>query len=259
MLRANRRAALDVLVHHAAHRQGSKILGGKTFLLGGSTDLTQEAPGIVSGDLSAIAASRTPWWARPLVYPPPAVALMRDWDAKVSACIERARSVDIRCVTGTPSWLIILFDRHAAERGVRPSAPALYPNLELIVHGGVNFAPYRDRFESFLADSHAELREVYPASEGFIAVADEGPMDGLRLLTDNGLFFEFVPIDDLDSSSPRRLWLADVDLGVDYAILVTSCAGLWAYGPLHVTPAATTHRHRTDDLHDVGLRRASDR
>jgi hypothetical protein len=229
MLRANRRAALDVLVHHVTHRAESRILGGKTFLLGGSTDLTQEGPGIVSGDLSGIVASRTPWWARPLVYPPPAVALMQDWNAKVAACVERARSVDIRCVTGTPSWLLILFDRHAAERGVPPSAHALYPNLELIAHGGVNFAPYRDRFESFLAGSHAELREVYPASEGFIAVADEGPMDGLRLLTDNGLFFEFVPIDDLDSSSPRRLWLADVDIGVDYAILVTSCAGLWAY------------------------------
>lgn len=229
MLRANRRAALDVLVHHVTHRQQSRILGGRTFLLGGSTDLTPEAPGISSGDLSGIAASRTPWWARPLVFPPPAVALMRDWDAKVAACIERARFVDIRCVTGTPSWLLILFDRHAAARGVPPSAHALYPDLELIVHGGVNFAPYRARFESFLAESHAELREAYPASEGFIAIADEGPTDGLRLLADNGLFFEFVPTDELDSAAPHRLWLADVELGVDYAILVTSCAGLWAY------------------------------
>jgi GH3 auxin-responsive promoter len=229
MLRANRRAALDVLVHHVTHRPRSRILGGKTFLIGGSTDLKQEAPGIFSGDLSGIVAKRTPLWARPLTFPPPAVALMRDWNAKVAACIERAATVDIRGITGAPSWLLVLFDRHAAARGGPAAASSLYPNLELIVHGAVNFAPYRTRFEAFLADSHAELREVYPASEGFIAIADEGSADGLRLIVDNGLFFEFVPVDELETPSPRRFWLADIEVGINYAILLTSCAGLWAY------------------------------
>jgi hypothetical protein len=229
MLRANRRAARDVLVHHVTHRPRSRVLGGKTFMLGGATDLKQEAPGIFSGDLSGIAVGSSPLWARALTFPPPAVALMRNWDAKVAACIEGVRAVDIRAITGTPSWLLILFDRHAAARGTPCVARALYPNLELVVHGGVNFAPYRQRFEAFLADSDAEPREVYPASEGFIAVADEGPADGLRLLVDNGLFFEFVPLEELDAPSPRRFWLSDIEVGVDYAILVTSCAGLWAY------------------------------
>ncbi|MGH6929119.1 MAG: GH3 family domain-containing protein, partial [Dongiaceae bacterium] len=229
MVRANRRAARDVLVHHVTHRPRSRILGGKTFMLGGSTDLKREAPGIFSGDLSGIAAGSAPLWARWLTFPPPAVALMRDWDAKVAACIEGLAAVDIRAVTGTPSWLLILFDRHAAARGTSCVARALHPDLELIVHGGVNFAPYRRRFEAFLAGSDAELREVYPASEGFIAVADERPTDGLRLIVDNGLFFEFVPIEELDAPSPRRFWLSDIEVGVDYAIIVTSCAGLWAY------------------------------
>jgi GH3 auxin-responsive promoter len=212
-----------------AHRPRSRILGGKTFLIGGSTDLKQEAPGIYSGDLSGIVAKRTPLWARPLTFPPPAVALMRDWNAKVAACIERAATVDIRGITGAPSWLLVLFDRHAAARGAPAAASSLYPNLELIVHGAVNFAPYRTRFEAFLADSHAELREVYPASEGFIAIADEGSTDGLRLLVDNGLFFEFVLVEELETPSPRRVWLADIEVGINYAILLTSCAGLWAY------------------------------
>jgi hypothetical protein len=229
MLRANRRAARDVLVHHVTHRPRSRVLGGKTFLLGGSTDLKREAPGIFSGDISGIAAGSAPPWARALTFPPATVALMRDWDAKVAACIEGVGMVDIRCIAGTPSWLLILFDRHAAARGTSCVARALYPNLELIVHGGVNFAPYRRRFGAFLAGSDAELREVYPASEGFIAVADEEPTDGLRLIVDNGLFFEFVPLEELDAPSPRRLWLSDIEIGVDYAILVTSCAGLWAY------------------------------
>ena len=229
MLRANRCAARDVLVHHVTHRPHSRVLGGKSFLLGGSTDLQQEAPGIFSGDLSGIAAASAPWWAHMLTFPPQAVALMRDWDAKIAACIERAAGVDIRCITGTPSWLLILFDRHAAARGAPPTARTLYPNLELIVHGGVNFAPYRDRFVALLADSHAELREVYPASEGFIAIADQGPADGLRLIVDNGLFFEFVPVEELGAPSPRRFWLSNVDLDVNYAIVLTTCAGLWGY------------------------------
>ncbi|MFZ5791350.1 MAG: GH3 family domain-containing protein [Pseudomonadota bacterium] len=229
MLRANRRAALDILVHHVTHRPHSRALGGRIFMLGGSTALKEEAPGIRSGDLSGIAVARTPLWARPFAFPPREVALMEDWDAKIQACIAGAPTADIRIVTGTPSWLQILFDRHAAATGKPALARALYPALELLVHGGVNFQPYRARFEAFLAGSHAELREVYPASEGFVAIADEGPTDGLRLLADNGLFFEFVPIEDLSAAHPRRFWLADIECGVDYAILVTSCAGLWAY------------------------------
>lgn len=229
MLRANRRAALDVLVHHAARRPHSRALGGRIFMLGGSTALKEEASGIHSGDLSGIAVARTPFWAKPLAFPPRDVALMEDWDAKIAACIARAEKADIRVVTGTPSWLQILFDRHAAATGRPALARELYPNLELLVHGGVNFQPYRARFEAFLAGSHAELREVYPASEGFVAIADEGPGDGLRLLADNGLFFEFVPVAELGQPNPRRFWLADIETGVEYAILVTSCAGLWAY------------------------------
>ncbi|HWA42024.1 MAG TPA: GH3 auxin-responsive promoter family protein [Hypericibacter adhaerens] len=229
MMRANRRAALDILVHHIAHRPQSRALGGRIFMLGGSTALKEEAPGIRSGDLSGIAVARTPFWARPLAFPPREVALMEDWDAKIAACIKDAAAADIRVISGTPSWLQILFDRQAAAADLPALAQALYPNLELLVHGGVNFQPYRARFDSFLAGSHAELREVYPASEGFIAMADEGAGDGLRLLADNGLFFEFVPVEELGSSAPRRFWLADIETGVEYAILVTSCAGLWAY------------------------------
>jgi hypothetical protein len=229
MMRSNRRAALDILVHHVANRPQSRVLAGRGFLLGGATDLQEEAPGVASGDLSGIAASRTPRWARFLTFPPPEIALMRDWEAKIDACIARLPTVDIRAITGTPSWLQILFERHAAATGRPMLASALYPNLELIVHGGVNFAPYRPRFEAFLAGSHAELREVYPASEGFIAVADAGPTDGLAPLLDNGLFLEFVPVEELDAPNPRRFWLADIETGANYAIALSSCAGLWAY------------------------------
>jgi hypothetical protein len=229
MMRSNRHAALDILVHHVANRPQSHVLGGRSFLLGGATDLQEEAPGVASGDLSGIAASRTPLWARSLTFPPPEIALMRDWEAKIDACIARLPAADIRAITGTPSWLLVLFERHAAATGRPMLARDLYPDLELIVHGGVNFAPYRPRFEAFLAGSHAELREVYPASEGFIAIADAGPADGLAPLLDIGLFLEFVPVEELESPNPRRFWLADIETGVNYAIALSSCAGVWAY------------------------------
>lgn len=229
MVRSQAAGGLDVMVHHLTQRPHSRVLGGRIFTLGGSTDLVELAPGIRCGDLSGVLAWRTPAPLQRFAFPPPDIALMRDWDAKVAACIAAAGGVDIRAVTGTPSWLQILFDRHAAALGRPALARELYPNLELLVHGGVSFVPYRAHFEAFLAGSHAELREVYASSEGFIAVADRGPDDGLRLLSDIGLFFEFIPFDELAHSPPRRHWLADIELGVDYAVAVSSCAGLWAY------------------------------
>ncbi len=228
--RANTRAALDLLCHHVAHRPASRVLGGRSLVLGGSTALSKAAPGIFQGDLSGIAVSRLPWWARRFQFPPVEVALLEDWEDKVARIAALARDADIRAVTGTPSWLLILFARQAALAGAAmPRAAALYPNLDLLVHGGVNFTPYRERFTAFLEGSRAELREVYPASEGFVALADAGPDDGLRLLLDNGLFFEFVPLETLDHDRPVRRWIADAALGVNYALVVSSCAGLWSY------------------------------
>jgi hypothetical protein len=105
----------------------------------------------------------------------------------------------------------------------------LNESFELLIHGGVNFGPYRDRFAQLLENSGAETREVYPASEGFFASADRGDGDGMRLNLDHGLFYELVPVDELDSADPTRHWVANAELGVDYALVVSSCAGLWAY------------------------------
>lgn len=228
MLRANTRAALDLLVHHVTHRPGSRVFGGQSFMLGGSTDLTTLAPGIQAGDLSGIARARLPAWARRFGFPPLDIALMADWEAKLERLADTAPKADIRLITGTPSWLLILFERIAAK-GLGATAPEAFPNLELLVHGGVNFAPYRPRFEAWLAGSKAELREAYPASEGFIAVADRGPGEGLRLMIDNGLFFEFVPVEELDRPNPTRHWVATMQPGIDYAVVVSTCAGLWSY------------------------------
>jgi hypothetical protein len=230
MNHANERAARDLLVHHVRNRPKTHVLGGKNFMLGGSTDLTELAPGIFAGDLSGIVAGRLPSWARGFVYPPRELALIADWEKKIEALSRGVLEEDIRNIAGTPSWMLIFFERLFALKPEREKKlHAFFPHLELITHGGVNFAPYRPQFEALLEGSHAETREVYAASEGFIAAADRGPGEGMRLVADNGLFFEFVPVEELNADNPTRHWAANFELGVDYAIAVTSCAGLFAY------------------------------
>lgn len=230
MISSNTMAGLDLICHHLANRPDSNVLGGKSFMLGGSTDFTQEAPGIRSGDLSGIMTESVPWWFRSRSFPTHELAFVTDWEMKVDRMVRALDGEDIRLIGGTPSWLLIFFDKLAAYRGdSSPDLAKYFPNLELLIHGGVDFQPYRARFESLIADTHAELREVYPASEGFIGVADQGPDDGLRLMLDTGLFYEFVPVDELEAARPTRHWAGTVQRGINYALVVSSCAGLWSY------------------------------
>ena len=230
MQRSTSRAGLDLLTHHVTNRPNSRIGAGKNFVLGGSTALVEEAPGIFSGDLSGIAVKTLPWWARSRYFPPEKIALLSNWEEKIATFADLALKEDIRSMSGVPSWMLILFDKFAE---MRPDADRkiakLFPDLEMVVHGGISFAPYRRQYEEILEGSHAELREVYPASEGFIAIADRGSGEGLRMILDNGIFYEFIPLDELDSENPTRHWIANAEKGVNYAIVLTTCAGCWSY------------------------------
>lgn len=230
MVTSNKRAALDIFVHHLRNRPQSHVFDGKSFVLGGSTDLKEQAPGVYSGDISGIAAKNVPWWIRRWYFPPKSLTFLTDWEQKIERLAPLALNEDIRFISGAPGWLTLLFERLSslAPEG-RNRIADIFPDLELITHGGVSFAPYRKRFESLMEGSRAELREVYPASEGFVAIADRGPGEGLRLIADNGLFYEFIPVDEVGRADARRHWLGTVETGVDYAIVLTTCAGLWSY------------------------------
>lgn len=223
MVRANRRAALDVLAWHLHHTPRSRIFGGLSFMLGGSTALERVAPGVRQGDLSGIAAAEVPGFLSRWSWPPRRLALIADWDEKLDRLAEATPAAAVRMLSGTPSWLLLLLERLAARHGRPP-----LPGLELLVHGGVAWAPYRARLAAYLPRCCA-TREVYPASEGFCAIADRGEGDGLRLLVDRGVFWEFVPLGELGSPQPARHWAATIEAGVEYAVIVTSCAGLWSY------------------------------
>jgi hypothetical protein len=228
--RSNARGGFDLLAHHFAARPRSRLFRGKTFMLGGSTALTEEAPGTFSGDLSGIAVKTLPLWARPYVFPKAELALMTDWQEKVERLARQSLDEDIRALTGTPSWVLILLERVRALRDARgETGRPLFSDLELFVHGGVNFAPYRSRFLKLFEGADVDMREAYAASEGFIAGADRGFGEGLRVNLDHGLFFEFISVDELGSANPRRHWIKTAETGVNYALALSSCAGAFGY------------------------------
>ncbi len=227
ILKANNSAVLDLLAFHLKANPKSHVLGGRSVMLGGTTTLEELEPGIYAGDMSGIVAEAVPGWAKRHYYPPKEVAGLNDWERKMAILVEDSPKRDIRMIGGTASWLL-LFLKSLAE-GKPGGLAESYPNLDLIIHGGVAFGPYRSQFETLLAGQDVELREVYPASEGFLAFADRGSGEGLRLRSNGCLFFEFVPVEDLAAERPRRFWLGTVETGVNYAVVLSSSAGLFSY------------------------------
>ncbi|WKZ57954.1 MAG: GH3 auxin-responsive promoter family protein [Bdellovibrionota bacterium] len=228
MIASNRKAGLDLLTFHVINRPSSRIFAGRSFVLGGSTDLVQQSARVWSGDLSGIAVKTLPLWAKLRYFPPQRLALIKNWEEKIEVLARESLRRRITMLSGVPTWILLFFSK-LQELTHSRRVVDFYPHLEMLVHGGVNFAPYVQQFRSLLEGSHAELREVYPASEGFVAVADRGYQEGLRVSLDHQLFYEFVPLEELDRPSPTRHWIADIETGVNYAIVLTTCAGLWSY------------------------------
>ncbi|HMB03918.1 MAG TPA: GH3 auxin-responsive promoter family protein [Isosphaeraceae bacterium] len=227
MLASNKRAAQTMVAYHLASRPDSRLFRGRLFFLGGSTELERPAPDVRQGDLSAIAALEVSELLRPYTFPPLDLALEPNWDRKLARLAEHSRDEPITLVGGVPSWLLALFQRLLDLSG-KATIAEVWPTLEVVVHGGVKFDPYREAFAQVLGNSRVRLQETYPCSEGFIAFGD--PATGLlRLIFDHGIFFEFVPLDELESDRPARHWLGNVQTGINYAIVISSCAGMWGH------------------------------
>ncbi len=229
LIHSNALMMRDVMAHHAANRPGTRALRGKVMMLGGSTQLTPEAPGVQSGDLSGIELLEINWPMRRWFFPPLHLAAIPDYETKIEAIAKAALTEDIRVIIGPPNWLMVFFDRLLAQRPGSSRLSEFFPNLELLVHGGMAFSPYRARFQRLLEGSHAEFREIYAASEGFFAVADRGDGDGLRMVVDSGFFYEFIPMAELGSPNPTRHWLGNAETGVEYALAISNPAGAWSY------------------------------
>lgn len=230
MSRGATQGMFSLFAYHVLSRRQSRLFGGSAVVLSGPEELEKLAPGVSAGAVSAITARISRRWLRRRLLPPPEIAAIEDWETKISRLAPLSLDHPIRGLGGSPNWLLIFLDEVARCYPEDPcKLAAWYPELELIVHGGVNFAPYRQRFLDLLESSHAETREVYSASEGFFAVADRGDGEGLALVLDAGVFFEFIPVAEINATEPTRHWIANVEPDIDYAVVVTTAAGLWAY------------------------------
>ena len=225
LLASNRRAAIDLTTYHLANHPNSRPLSGKIFLMGSSTDLNRLAPGVFSGFMSGISVKTLSQWTRPFVWPPVGTARLLDWEQRMERFVEEGFQQPITVWVGMPSWMLILLERmREVANGRQP-----FPRLQLLVHGGVAWELYRRRFSDLLTETGATTRETYAASEAFIAIQDRGEGEGMRLNLDNGVFHEFIPLEELGEEKPTRHWVGNLETGQDYAIVLTSCAGLYAY------------------------------
>jgi hypothetical protein len=229
MLASNRRAAFTSLAWFRAAYPDASLFTGRMLFLGGSTDLTTPAPAFsktLAGDLSGIAAREVPSILRPFTYPPLDLALLTDWQEKLHRLAAQSARFPVTLVSGVPSWLLVLFERLRQLTG-RERIAEVWPTLRVVVHGGMRFDPYRGLFRRLVGDG-VHFLETYPASEGFVAAED--PRHGLlRLIPDHGVFFEFVPVGELALERPTRHTVADIIPGLRYAVVLTTCAGLWGY------------------------------
>ena len=234
MQRSNARAALALFTYYGRRGKGlvSSVMAGQLLFLGGSTTLTPTPAGGWVGDLSGIASRSIRWPLSRHYEPGPELAVLDDWEEKIERVAQRVIDRDVRMITGMPSWMKILFDRLCAMRGIDTEGgmSRLWPNLSLLIHGGVNFAPYRSTFERYFREDHGlHFLEVYPASEGFIAIQPEAGDPGMEMLVDNGIFYEFVPLDQWGREDAPRLTIDQVQRDVPYCVILSTNAGLWAY------------------------------
>lgn len=218
-------AAKNALLCYIAETGHAKFADGKMIFLSGSPELSK-TNGILTGRLSGIVNHHVPAYLTTNRKPSYNTNCIDDWEEKLDAIVEETIHEDMRLISGIPPWMQMYFDR-LSEKSQQKIA-TLFPNLSLIVHGGVNFEPYKKKLFDTIGRIIPSI-ETFPASEGFFAFQDTQREIGLLLNTNAGMFFEFVPAHEIFNEKPSRLNLAQVQLHVNYALIVSSNAGLWAY------------------------------
>lgn len=221
--------ARNTAFNYFARTGNGKWLDGKMIFLSGSPEL-DETGGIPTGRLSGISNHLVPGWLRTNQLPSWRTNCIEDWEEKLDRIVDETMNADMRLISGIPPWVQMYYER-LLERTGKKTIMEVFPNLSVFVYGGVNFEPYRSKLEE-LVGKRIDTIETYPASEGFIAFQDAFCHDGkaeLLLNADAGMFFEFIPADEIHQENPTRIWLKDVEIGVNYAIILNTNAGLWGY------------------------------
>ncbi len=220
----------DLIALHYQQFPESKLYLGKSLVLGGSSTIEQLRPDAYTGDLSAIIIRNLPMWVEMKRTPVIETALMDNWEEKIEKMARETMREDVRCIAGVPSWTLVLLKRILEITG-KKNILEVWPNLELFMHGGVSFRPYRAQYEALIPSAGMNYLESYNASEGFFGIQDRHGADDLLLMLDYGIFFEFLPLEEVGKEKPATLLLEEVQENVQYALVITTNAGLWRYMP----------------------------
>lgn len=221
------RGGRDVMAVFAYHNPDSNAFGGKTLTLGGSHRLDTLGGGAQSGDLSAILIHKAPKWVGLVREPSMKIALIPDFEEKVEAICRRCSRQHITSFAGVPSWNLVLMNRMLEYTGA-DNLSDVWPDLSLFIHGGVSFTPYREQYKRLIPSPRMKYMETYNASEGFFALQDNLSTPDMLLMLDYGIFYEFLPLKDLHKPA-KAVTLADVEMGVNYAMIISTNGGLWRY------------------------------
>ncbi|REC44873.1 GH3 auxin-responsive promoter family protein [Chryseobacterium sp. 5_R23647] len=219
------KGAQSALFHYIAKKNNADFVGGKMIFLQGSPEL-EEVFGVKTGRLSGIVAHHIPNYLQKNRLPSWETNLIDDWETKVDKIVEETEKENMTLISGIPPWLIMYFEKLIEKNGKK--IKQLFPNLQLIVTGGVNYEPYREKMEELLGGK-VDIVQTFPASEGFFAFQDDYTKEGLLLLTNHGIFYEFIPLEQYGKPNAQRLTLKDIELNKDYALILTTNSGLWAY------------------------------
>jgi len=221
------KAGKDMLSIYENNFPKINIYNGKGIMLGGSMTKSKNRK-FKDGDLSAILLDEFPFWVNYHRVPDINTALMKEWDEKLDKIAKQAINENITNLTGVPSWMLILLKRILQLSG-KNNILELWPNLELYMHGGVNFEPYRQQFEEIIPSDKMNYLEGYNASEGFFGIQDKNPSEGILLMLDYGIFYEFIPMYKYRNGKTDAINLSEVELNRDYALIITTNGGLWRY------------------------------
>lgn len=221
------KAGKDMLCLYLNNNEGSQLFTGKSLRLGGSKQLYEDN-NTFFGDLSAILIDNLPFWAEYSSTPGNKVSLMSEWNQKMQAIVDETKNVNVTSFVGVPSWMMVLFNKMLESTG-KNNLLEIWPNAEVYFHGGVSFEPYRDQYKKLFPKDTFRYYETYNASEGFFGIQDENNNNDLLLMLDYGIFYEFIPMETFGTSQEKVLPLSEVELGKNYAVVITTNSGLWRY------------------------------
>lgn len=219
-------SARNALLYYIHETQNSNFVNGKMIFLQGSPIL-EDKNGLKIGRLSGISAHFVPNYLQKNRLPSYETNMIEDWERKVDNVVEETVKADMTLISGIPPWLIMYFERLIKISG-KENVQSIFKNLQLMVTGGVNYEPYREKINQ-LVGKKIDCIQTYPASEGFIAYQNTQKSDDLLLLLNNGIFYEFIPVDEFFDENPTRISLKDVEIGKDYVLILNTNAGLWGY------------------------------